>query len=314
MTYKQWCALMPRTEEQKRAYKIRLVKHNFLGLGMVIVPFLGFLCFTCFPIILSFIISFSQLRSVLIQEAVFKGVGISNYVYIIKDSYTWYAMRTTLVYSTTAFINLGISVFLANVMHKNIIGRKVWLVVFFLPQMFSGVAITLMFRWIFASTGVINTFLMNMNVEPIAFFTDSTWFMPSVMLMSAWQHCTNIVVLLSAFAGINKSLQEAARLDGANELNVFWRITFPQLTPTIFYLLTMNLITALQEQGVFQLLNTTGTGPNFWGLTLTFQMYRLININLSYGLSCALSWFICVFILIITRLNFWLSKKWVSYD
>jgi len=314
MTYKQWCALMPRTQEQKRAYKIKAVKHNFLGLGMVILPFLGFLCFTTFPIILSFVISFSRLRSVLIQEAVFDGVGISNYIYVLKDEYTWYAMRTTLVYATTAFINLAIAVFLANVMHKKIIGQKVWLVVFFLPQMFSGVAITLMFRWIFASTGVINTMLMNMNLKPIDFFTDSSWFMPSVMLMSAWQHCTNIVVLLSAFAGINKSLQEAARLDGANELHVFWKITFPQLTPTIFYLLTMNLISALQEQGVFQLLNTTGTGPNFWGLTLTFQMYRLVSINFSYGLSCALSWVICLFIMLITRINFWLSKKWVSYD
>lgn len=124
----------------------------------------------------------------------------------------------------------------------------------------------------------------------------------------------NIVILLSAFSGINVSLQEAARLDGANEMQVFWKITFPQLTPTIFYLLTMNLITALQEQAIFQFLNTTGVGPNFWGLTLTYQMYRLINVNYQYGLSCALSWFIGIFIMIVTKLNFALSKKWVSYD
>ena len=314
MTYKQWCAIMPRTEEQKRAYKIKAVKHNLLGLGMVIIPFLGFLCFTMFPILLSFIISFAKLQSVLIETAVFKGVGFSNYVFVLKDSYTWYAMRTTLVYSTTAFINLAIAIFLANVMHKKIVGGKIWLVIYFLPQMCSGVAVTMMFKWIFASTGVVNTALMNANMQPIDFFTDARWFMPAVMIMSAWQHCTNIVVLLSAFAAINKSLQEAARLDGATEFHVFWSITFPQLTPTIFYLLTMNLITALQEQGVFQLLNTTGVGPNFWGLTLTFQMYRLININLSYGWSCALSWVICIFIMIVTKINFWLSKKWVSYD
>lgn len=313
MTYKEWCAMMPRTEEQKRAYKIRTIKHNLLGLGMVIVPFLAFLCFTLFPIGLSFALSFAHLRSALISEATFDA-GISNYIFVLKDSYTWYGMRTTLVYSLTVFINLGIAVFLANVMHKNIIGKKVWLVIFFLPQVFSGVAINLMFRWIFASTGVINNMLMEAGLKTINFFTDASWFMPSVMIMSAWQHCTNIIVLLSAFAGINKSLQEAARLDGANELHVFWSITFPQLTPTIFYLLTMNLITALQEQGVFQLLNTTGVGPNFWGLSLTFQMYRLIGINYQYGLSCALSWVICVFILIVTRINFWLSKKWVSYD
>lgn len=138
--------------------------------------------------------------------------------------------------------------------------------------------------------------------------------MIAIFIMSAWQHGTNIVVLLSAFSQINVSLQEAARLDGATEMRVFWKITFPQLTPTLYYLLTMNLITALQEQAIFQFLNTTGTGPDFWGLTLTYQMYRLMNVNYQYGTSCALSWVIGIFIMIVTSINSKLSEKWVSYD
>ena len=140
--------------------------------------------------------------------------------------------------------------------------------------------------------------------------------MLAIYVMSLWKRGTNIVILLSAFSAINQSLEEAARLDGANERQVFWNVTFPQLTPTIFYLITMNLIAALQEQALFQLLNPSAapTGPNFWGLTLTYQMYRLMNVNLQYGLACAMSWFIGIFILIVTRLNFWFGKKWVSYD
>ena len=313
MTYKQWCRVTPRTDEQKRAYKMKIFKQNILGTGMVILPFLGFLCFTLFPMAMSFFLSFSNLRSALISEATFDA-GINNYIYILKDEYTWKAMRTTLVYSLTVFINLGIAIFLANVMHKNIGGKKFWLVLFFLPQVCSSVSTTLMWRWILSENGVLNNILGNFGVEPIHFFTDSSWYMVAIFIMSSWQHGTNIVVLLSAFAGINVSLQEAARLDGANEFHVFWKITFPQLTPTIYYLLTMNLITALQEQAIFQFLNTTGVGPDFWGLTLTYQMYRLINVNYQYGLSCALSWVIGVFIMIVTAINSKLSKKWVSYD
>ena len=313
MTYKQWCAIAPRTDRQKRAYRIKIVKQNVVGTSMVILPFLGFLCFTLFPMALSLVIAFSNLRSALLAEATFDA-GFKNFIYIIKDEYTWKAMRTTLVYSLTTFVNLAVAIFLANMMNKHIYGKKVWFVLYFLPQVCSGVAVAMMWRWVFAENGVLNTFFLSIGKQKIDFFTDSRYYMLAIFVMSIWKNGTNIVVLLSAFSAINKSLQEAARLDGADEMHVFWNVTFPQLTPTIFYLLTMNLIASLQEQATFQLINTTATGPNFWGLSLTYQMYRLMNVNVQYGLSCAMSWFIGIFILIVTKINFALSKKWVSYD
>ena len=313
MRYKQWCEIAPRTEQQKRAYKLKIVKQNFVGTSMVILPFLGFLCFTLFPMLLSLALAFSNLQSALISEATFDA-GLKNFIYVIKDEYTWKAMRTTLVYSLTTFLNVAIAVFLASVMNRHIYGKKFYFVLFFLPQVCSSVAVAMMWRWVFAENGVINAFRIAGGKTAIDFFTDANYYMFAIFVMSVWKNGTNIVILLSAFSAINKSLQEAARLDGADEMHVFWNVTFPQLTPTIFYLITMNLIASLQEQALFQLINTTATGPNFWGLTLAYQMYRLMNVNLQYGLSCAMSWFIGIFILIVTKINFALSKKWVSYD
>lgn len=306
MTFRQWRAA-------SRTYKLRVIKRNILGTSMVMLPFLGFLCFTLFPMLLSLFISFSDLRSALISEASFTA-GFSNYISILRDEYTWKAMRTTLVYSCTVLINLALVLFLSSLLHKRVCGKKAWLVLFFLPQVCSSISVTLMWRWILSETGVLNSILAVFGIEPIYFFTDASWYMVAIYCISMWTNGTNVVLLLSAFSSVNIALQESARLDGAREIQVFWKITFPQLTPTLFYLLTMNLITALQEQAIFQFLNTTGVGPNFWGLTLTYQMYRLINVNYQYGLSCALSWVICVFILIVIRINFLLSKKWVSYD
>lgn len=313
MNYKQWCNVTNRTKEQKHAYRMKVLKRNILGTCMVILPFLGFLCFTLFPMLLSLILSFANLRSTLIANATFDA-GFSNYILVLKDEYTWKAMRTTLVYSLSVFVNIACALFLANIMSKKVRGKKFWLVLFFLPQVCSGTAITLMWRWILYENGVLNTILVALGVKPIDFFTDASWYMFAIYCISVWSRGTNIVVLLSAFASIDVSLQESARLDGATEMKVFWKVTFPQLTPTLFYLLTMNLISALQEQGLFQLLNTTGVGPNFWGLTLTYQMYRLVNVNYQYGLSCALSWIIGIFIMIVTKINFKLGDKWVSYD
>ena len=315
MRYKEWCAISPRTDRQKRAYMKKIVKQNLVGTSMVILPFLGFLCFTLFPMLLSLALAFSNLRSALISEAKFDA-GFKNFIFILKDEYTWKAMRTTLVYSLTTFLNVAVALFLARVMNRHIYGKKFYLVLFFLPQVCSSVAVAMMWRWVFAETGVINAFRVAQGKPVIDFFTDERYYLLAIYVMSLWKRGTNIVILLSAFSAINQSLEEAARLDGANERQVFWNVTFPQLTPTIFYLITMNLIAALQEQALFQLLNPSAapTGPNFWGLTLTYQMYRLMNVNLQYGLACAMSWFIGIFILIVTRLNFWLGKKWVSYD
>lgn len=315
MRYKEWCAIRPRTDRQKRAYMKKIVKQNLVGTSMVILPFLGFLCFTLFPMLLSLALAFSNLRSALISEAKFDA-GFKNFIFILKDEYTWKAMRTTLVYSLTTFLNVAVALFLARVMNRRIYGKKCYLVLFFLPQVCSSVAVAMMWRWVFAETGVINAFRVAQGKPVIDFFTDERYYMLAIYVMSLWKRGTNIVILLSAFSAINQSLEEAARLDGANERQVFWNVTFPQLTPTIFYLITMNLIASLQEQALFQLLNPSAapTGPNFWGLTLTYQMYRLMNVNLQYGLACAMSWFIGIFILIVTRLNFWLGKKWVSYD
>lgn len=116
MTFRQWRAA-------SRTYKLRVIKRNILGTSMVMLPFLGFLCFTLFPMLLSLFISFSDLRSALISEASFTA-GFSNYISILRDEYTWKAMRTTLVYSCTVLINLALSLFLSSLLHKRVCGKK----------------------------------------------------------------------------------------------------------------------------------------------------------------------------------------------
>lgn len=121
----------------------------------------------------------------------------------------------------------------------------------------------------------------------------------------------------AGFVNVNATLQEAARIDGASELRVFWRVTIPALTPTIFYILTMNLIPALQEMTVMQIITTNGVGPGYRAVTLVYYVYRMAfyyTATMGMGMACALSWIVALFILLVTRINFRLSKRWVCYD
>lgn len=98
---------------------------------------------------------------------------------------------------------------------------------------------------------------------------------------------------------------------------MFWRVTLPGLTPTLFYMLTMNLIAALQEQTVMQIITTNGVGPGYRALTLVYYIYRMAftyTATMGMGMACALSWIVAIFILIVTRINFRLGQKWVCYD
>lgn len=108
-------------------------------------------------------------------------------------------------------------------------------------------------------------------------------------------------------------------MDGSSERRVFWKITFPSVTPAIFYVFTMYLITALQEQSIMQFFTPTNPyGPEAAGITLTLLIYlcafgdKLASYGM--GVSCAISWVTALIIILITRLNFLGSRLWVHYE
>jgi sugar transport system (permease) (binding protein dependent transporter) len=305
-----------RSDAEKRSRRRKIIRRNVIGTLMASPPFIGFLCFTMIPMILSLGISFTELHSYNLSLAKF--TGFDNYLMVLKSDMLWTSVLNTLYFCLSVPINICASLFLAYILTRKIFFGKLARIILFIPQVCSTVAVTLMWQWIFEDNyGVINTVLSGVGLAKIPFMTDKNWFMPAVLTISLWQNGTNVVLLQAAFVNVNKSLQEAARLDGASERKVFWRVTLPALTPTLFYILTMNLITALQEQTVMQIITTNGVGPGYRALTLVYYIYRMAftyTATMGMGMACALSWIVALLILLITKINFWLSKKWVCYD
>ena len=308
------------SSEAARRMRRSRFKREVVATSLVIPVVLGFACFGVFPMVVSFIVSFMDLRSYNISLATW--TGISNYVTIFKEiadgGWVLTSLKNTLIYCLRVPINLIVAVALANIISKKLRGYRFMRVILFLPQVVSGIAITLIWKWSFEDNfGVINTMLNYVGLSKIPWLTDKYWFVIAVFIISLWQTGTNVLILESAFLNVDKSLQEAARIDGASERQVFWKITFPALTPSIFYLLTMWLIAALQEQTVMQIIAANGTGPNDTALTVTYYIYMMAFMYPSsngFGKACALSWIFALVIMGVTRLNFKLSKYWVKYD
>lgn len=301
------------------------LRREVIGTLMILAPMIGFIAFTLFPMIISFIVSFNELHSYNMKYMEFCGLDNYKKIFAIgefKDIQMplslWDAIKNTLLFSLCVPVNLVTAIFLANIISKKLPGSKFMRVILFMPQICSGVAVTLMWQWLFEDNfGVINTALASMGLSKVHWLTLPRPFTVAVLIISLWQHGTNVIILESAFLNVNKSVQEAARIDGANEFQVFWKVTFPALTPSIFYLAVMWLLAALQEQTVMQIITTNGVGPGNRAVTLVYYIYRLAFTYTStwgMGIACALSWITALFIMIINRLLFATSKFWVKYD
>ncbi len=303
----------------KQRKRVELRK-EIICTAIILPVMIGFFAFTVFPMILSFITSFTELHSFNLSYAEF--VGINNYKYLLtKDlQHGWLgaSIKNTLIYVLCVPVNLSVAIFLANIISKKYAGHKFMRVVLFLPQVCSGVAVTMVFKWIFQEDfGMFNTALSAVGLPKLHWMTDANTFSFGVAILSLWMNGTNVIILESGFLNVPKEIQEAARIDGANDFQVFWKITFPALTPTIFYLWTIWFVAALQEQTVMQIIATNGTGPSDRALTVVYYIYKMAfqaTASQGFGLSCALSWVVAIFIMLLTRLNFKLSKLWVCYD
>ncbi len=309
------------TQALQRKIKVKKYENTqeaVQGFLMACVPFVGWVLFSFLPLIISLYLSFTDIHSFIFADATW--AGFKNYVYIFKDEDGMMrtALFNSLTYCLSVPINMALSLFIANFLRKKMIGSNLVRTLLLIPSVCSTVGVTLMWSWILDSNyGVFNTVLVNMGFDKIGFTSNPNYFMKSVLLISAWQNGTNILLMQSALGNIKTELCEAAMIDGANEFIVFWRIIMPCITPTLFYLLITQTVAAMQEMSVMQIISGNGFGPANKAVTLSYYMYIMTwrwNARLGLGVASALGWLIAIAMLIFTRINFKLSEKWVCYD
>lgn len=297
----------PRRNQVIAARRRRLAVLGFLGPNLV-----GFLVFTIFPIGASLIISFYEWP--LLGAAI--AVGLKNFVRMFTQDPVFWQISFNTIYFVSGYIvlNLIVSLGLAVWLTSGIRFAGLLRFVFFLPVVAPMVANSVVWRLLFVpETGLLAALFATVGLQAPNWLGSPNWAMPSVILMSVWAGFGyNMIIFIAGIQAIPASIYEAAEIDGVNAWSRFRHITFPMISPSIFFATVMTLISALK---VFeQPFILTGGGPGSSTTTIVFYLYQQGFQNYDLGYASSIAWMLFLVIMFVTAIQFWGQKKWVHYE
>ena len=229
-------------------------------------------------------------------------VGLGNYDFLLHDPNFWQSLQVTLLYVIISVpLTLFISLFLAIVLMSGIRARAFWRLAIFTPFITPLVATTTIWYWMFDNYhGLFNGILRLLHLHPIDWLGDPHWALFSIILYTTWKAAGfSTVLFMAGLTNVDTSLAEAARVDGANPLQVFRFITWPLLLPITLVVMLLGTIEAFKMfQPVFLFVGAQG-GPNNAARTLGLYLFSEAFSNNSHdGLGAAIS--VVIFLLVFT--------------
>lgn len=284
-----------------------IVSYTFLAPVLVF-----FTVFVLAPMVMGFVTSFFNYTM-----TDFTFVGLDNYVRMFNDSIFIKSLINTLVIVVGSVpVVIFFSLFVAaNTYQKNVIARSFYRAVFFLPVVTGSVAVTVVWKWIYDPlSGILNFVLKSGGIieQNISWLGDKQWALWAIVIILLTTSVGQPIILyIAALGNIDNSLVEAARVDGANETQVFWQIKWPSLLPTTLYITVITTINSFQIFALIQLL--TSGGPNYSTSTLMYYLYEKAFKLSEYGYANTMGVFLAVLIAIISFIQFKVLGNDVEY-
>ncbi|HHY09030.1 MAG TPA: sugar ABC transporter permease [Firmicutes bacterium] len=296
-----------------------MVKSRFVGRRLealegylFISPWLlGFLFFTAGPLLASFLMSFTR-WNIVTQP---RWVGLDNFSEIFLDDPLFkQSLKVTFIYTVFSVpLQLAVGLALSLLLNKKLRAMNLYRTIFYLPSVISGVAVSMMWLWVFNKDfGVLNQFLGLFGISGPNWLGHPYWALPSLIFMKLWGVGSTTIIYLAGLQNIPPYLYEAATIDGASKWKQFWRITLPMLSPTMFFLMVMEMISAFQAftQGYVM----TQGGPMRATYFYVLYLYNEAFGHLNMGYGAALAWILALIILAFTMMVFKSSPLWVFYE
>lgn len=281
-----------------------------LGLAYLAPYIIGLLVFTAVPFLASLYLSFTKYD--LLSAP--KWTGFDNFEKLFtRDRTFWKSLNVTLLYVfITVPLKLAFALFIAAILNYKLRFIKFFRTAFYVPSILGGsIAIAVLWRYMFATEGLVNMALATVGISPVDWFGDPGNALFTITLLRCWQFGSAMVIFLAALQSIDKSLYEAAAIDGAGKIRTFVFITLPLLTPVIFFNLIMQMVQAFQEfNGPYII---TQGGPLKSTYLLPLYIYDEAFKKFHMGYASAIAWVLFVIIMALTLIAFWSSKKWVYY-
>lgn len=298
--------------ERMKVQKIRIPKREEKHFFLFTSPWLlGFLIFTLYPMVFSIILVFTNMD----MAGSGRFIGLANLVRALKEDTLFYRSLVNTLYFVLVSVPLSLfaSFGIALLLNQKLKGVGFFRTSFYIPYITSGVAVTLLWGWIFNSQfGLVNYFLSLFGINGPSWLSDTRWAMPAIIIMGIWTIGNSIIITLAGLQDIPEALYESAEIDGANSFVKITRITLPLVTPTLYFNLVMGIIGGFQI--FMQPYILTEGGPSY--ATYTYMMH-IYNSGFKYyemGYASTLAWLLFIVIMIITQIVNRTSRHWVYYD
>jgi multiple sugar transport system permease protein len=291
----------------------RAERQNFLkGIAFLSPWMIGFCVFTILPVGLCIYYSFCDYS--LLQKPLYR--GLENFRTLAADGPVfWQSLRVTAYYALFALpLGMLLALVLALLLNVKTPGQTIYRTIIFLPSLVPAVASAMLWLWLLnPQLGLINILLEHIGiVHPPGWYSDRTWAMPCLVLMSLWGVGNTVIVYLAGLQDVPRELYEAADLDGASPAGKIFHVTLPCISPVIFFNLIMAIIGSMQ---IFtNALIITSGGPERATYFYTLAIYNKAFVDLKMGEASAMALVQLVIILALTAISFWSSKKWVHYQ
>lgn len=298
-------------------------KETIAGYGFLLPNLIGFLAFTSIPVLASLVLGF--MRWDLTSPPVF--IGLENFVnllgftkenghWIPNDGRFWYYVYNTMFFMLGIPISMAASLFLAVVLNNKMKGISVVRTVYFMPTLASGIAIYVLWRWIFNEEfGLLNILLGHFGIDGPGWLTNRALAKPSLIFMGIWMNMGgyNMILYLAGIQGIPQELYEASAIDGASSWQKFQHITWPMLGPTTFFIFIMSVIAGFQG-GFDAAFVMTGGGPAGATTTVSYYIYQNAYEWFHMGYAASIAWVLFLSVFIVTLMNWKYGGKVVHYQ
>lgn len=271
---------------------------------------LAFALFTIYPILKLFVMSFLHWNLGSMFDKSF--AGLENYKAVLSDKTFLIAFENTLIYTLVTVPGQMILGLLAAVLIHSIPRFRVtFRVIYYIPVITSWVIVSLVFRYIFNTEGMLNYLLTNvlcLTAKNIAWLNTRWGGMTVVMLLGIWKGVGwNLVVFLAALQSVPNELYEAAEVDGCGSVSKFFSITLPSIKPTILFALVMLTIGGFNVFTSIKMI-TDGKPMHQTETVLTWMYYKAFSTG-EFGYAAALSFVVAVTLMVLAFLQFKAMKS-----
>lgn len=307
----RWFVARMHKKDSVQRMSIREKRDMWAFIGFTAPTFILLAIFIFWPIFYSAYLSLFKWNMISPRKTF---LGFQNYRDMFSDPVFWLVSKNTLVLGFfTVVVKMCIALYLASQLNKKVKGSSVYRAIIFSPTFTANVAIAMVWAWIFEPTfGLLRVVMRPLGLPVIDWIHSTSHSLPAVIIVLVWSGIGyDMVLFLAALKNIPVEIFDAALVDGASPLQTFWRISFPLVSPTTFFLTITGFINVLKSFDIVRIM--TEGGPLNSSNVFVHFLYQNAFQWFRTGFASALALVLFVFIMIITLLQNRLSKHWVHY-